>query len=45
MRFELLPLLGMATASKKRPLIVCSVRDLIQSKPGREAEIAECFEH
>jgi predicted glycosyltransferase len=45
MRFELLPLLGMATESKKRPLIVCSVRDLIQSKPEREAEIVECFEH
>jgi predicted glycosyltransferase len=45
MRFELLPLLGMATESKKRPLIVCSVRDLIQSKPEREAQIAECFEH
>src|SRR5687768_1095411 len=45
MRFELLPLLGMATESKKRPLIVCSVRDLIQAKPSREQEIAECFEH
>lgn len=45
MRFELLPLLGMATQSTKRPLIVCSVRDLIQSKPEREAEIVECFEH
>ena len=45
MRFELLPLLAMATESAKRPLIVCSVRDVIQSKPEREAEIAECFEH
>ena len=45
MRFELLPLLGMATAGAKRPLIVCSVRDVIQSKPEREAEITECFEH
>lgn len=45
MRFELLPLLGMATEGKQRPLIVCSVRDLIQSKPEREAEIVECFEH
>ena len=45
MRFELLPLLAMATQSAKRPLIVCSVRDVIQSKPEREAEIAECFEH
>jgi predicted glycosyltransferase len=45
MRFELLPLLGMATASPKRPLIACSVRDLIQAKPQRENEIIECFEH
>jgi predicted glycosyltransferase len=45
MRFELLPLLGMATERTKRPLVVCSVRDLIQSKPEREAEITECFEH
>jgi len=44
MRFELLPLLSMAKEGAKRPLIVCSVRDLIQSKPEREAEIAECFE-
>jgi predicted glycosyltransferase len=45
MRFELLPLLGMAKESAKRPLVVCSVRDLIQAKPQREAEIIECFEH
>jgi predicted glycosyltransferase len=45
MRFELLPLLDMAKESAKRPLIVCSVRDVIQSKPEREAEIIECFEH
>ena len=45
MRFELLPLLDLAREKTKRPLIVCSVRDLIQAKPGREAEIAECFEH
>jgi predicted glycosyltransferase len=45
MRFELLALLDMAKESAKRPLIVCSVRDVIQSKPEREAEIIECFEH
>jgi predicted glycosyltransferase len=44
MRFELLPLLGMAREGAKRPLIVCSVRDLLQSKPERETEITECFE-
>lgn len=43
MRFELLPLLGMAKADGR--LIVCSVRDLIQAKPGREQEIVDCFEH
>ena len=45
MRFELLPLLNEARASAPRPLIVCSVRDLIQAKPSREQEIVECFEH
>ena len=45
MRFELLPLLGMAREASRRPLIVCSVRDLIQAKPERENEILECFEH
>ena len=44
MRFELLPLLGLALEQAKRPLVVCSVRDLIQAKPGREAEIVGCFE-
>ena len=45
MRFELLPLLDAAGADGKRPLVVCSVRDLIQAKPKREPEILECFEH
>ena len=46
MRFELLPLLEDATRLKPRPLIVCSVRDLVQSRPEREAEtvaLAERF--
>jgi predicted glycosyltransferase len=38
MRFELLPLLEDAMRLKPRPLIVCSVRDLIQRRPEREAE-------
>jgi predicted glycosyltransferase len=38
MRFELLPLLEDATRLARRPLIVCSVRDLIQSRPEREEE-------
>jgi len=45
MRFELLPLLNQAIAATPRPLVVCSVRDLIQAKPEREQEIVECFEH
>ena len=44
MRFELLPLLNQAIATRPRPLVVCSVRDLIQAKPERENEILECFE-
>ena len=44
MRFELLPLLDAAKARPGRPLIVCSVRDLIQPHPRREAEMVECFE-
>ena len=45
MRFELLPLLEMAREAARRPLIVCSVRDLIQPRPSRETEMLECFEH
>jgi predicted glycosyltransferase len=40
MRFELLPLLE---AAKER-LVVCSVRDLLQPRPEREAEAAELIE-
>ena len=45
MRFELLPLLDFAVRSPRRPLVVCSVRDLIQPRPAREDEMLECFEH
>ena len=38
MRFELAPLLEAAASSAHRPLVVCSVRDLVQSKPRREDE-------
>jgi len=44
MRFELLPLLEHARTSPQRPLIVSSVRDLIQPNPAREAEALERFE-
>jgi predicted glycosyltransferase len=44
MRFELLPLLETAVSSAGRPLIVSSVRDLIQAKPEREAEMLGWFE-
>jgi predicted glycosyltransferase len=40
MRFELLPLLEDAARLAPRPLVVCSVRDLIQSRPERETETA-----
>jgi len=40
MRFELLPLLEDATRLAPRRLVVCSVRDLIQSRPEREDETA-----
>ncbi len=45
MRFELVPLLDTAKAAPRRPLVVCSVRDLIQPRPAREDEMLECFEH
>lgn len=40
MRFELLPFLEKATARRDRPLIMCSVRDILQenAKPGRNEE-------
>lgn len=40
MRFELLPLLERAAGT----LVVCSVRDLIQPRPEREAEVLATFE-
>jgi len=44
MRFELLPLLEAAHQARPRPLVVCSVRDLIQPNPAREEEGLERFE-
>jgi predicted glycosyltransferase len=44
MRFELLPLLEDAKRVAPRPLVVCSVRDLIQSRPEREAEAVSLVE-
>jgi len=46
MRFELLPLLERARAMRPRPLIVASVRDILQTgrKPGRIAEAADWAE-
>jgi predicted glycosyltransferase len=41
MRFELLPLLEDARRLAPRPLVVCSVRDLLQPRREREAEAAE----
>jgi predicted glycosyltransferase len=40
MRFELLPLLAAIAASRPRPRLCCSVRDILQAqkKPGRDAE-------
>jgi predicted glycosyltransferase len=44
MRFELLPLLEDAQRVSKRPLVACSVRDIIQSKPGRDGETVALVE-
>lgn len=41
MRFELLPLLEDALRLPRRPLVVCSVRDIIQPQPERESETVE----
>ena len=39
MRFELLPLLERARAAPARPLVACSVRDILQARrPDRDAE-------
>ena len=42
-RFELLPLLEAAHAAAHRPLVACSVRDVLVGgrKPGRDAETAQ----
>ena len=44
MRFELLPLLESAHRQNPKPLVVCSVRDLIQPNPARENERLELFD-
>ena len=44
MRFELLPLLEDTKRVARRPLVVCSVRDLLQPSPAREEEAASLFE-
>ena len=44
MRFELVPLLEDAKRVAKRPLVVCSVRDIIQAKPEREESVLELVE-
>src|SRR5438067_5813223 len=41
MRFELVPLLEDARRLAPRPLVVCSVRDLLQPRPDREQETTE----
>jgi predicted glycosyltransferase len=44
MRFELLPLLDAAKSAARKPLIVCSARDLIQWRPTREPEMLDTFQ-
>ncbi|HLI10217.1 MAG TPA: glycosyltransferase [Alphaproteobacteria bacterium] len=46
MRFELLPLIELALAARPRPLLVASVRDIVQArrKPGRNEETAALVE-
>lgn len=41
MRFELLPLLEDTRRVARRPLVVCSVRDIIQPRPEREADTVD----
>lgn len=43
MRFELIPLLEAAHKSRKTPLLVASIRDILQpkSKPGRNQEVLD----
>ena len=46
MRFELIPLLQAARQSTRAPIIVSSIRDILQpkSKPGRNQEVLEWIE-
>ncbi len=46
MRFELMPLLEAAVATRRRPAIICSVRDILvaQQKPERNDEMLEIVE-
>lgn len=47
MRFELIPLLDLAVAGPRRPLIISSVRDVLgggQRDPARQDEMLELFE-
>jgi predicted glycosyltransferase len=44
MRFELVPLLEDAKRVVRPPLVVCSVRDLLQPQPSREDEALALFE-
>ncbi len=45
LRWELLPLLELAQSKKEKPLIVCSIRDVLQKrKEKREIETAEVIE-
>lgn len=46
MRFELLPLLQKAKESNRSPIIIASIRDILQpkSKPGRDKEVLKWVE-
>ncbi len=46
-RFELLPLLDAARSTNPRPLVACSVRDILVTprKPGRAEETVETLRH
>ncbi len=46
MRFELLPLLELAAAAPRRPVIACSVRDILgaQKSPQRQAETVDLIQ-
>jgi predicted glycosyltransferase len=47
MRFELIPLLEAARTRRPRPVVVSSIRDILQetSKPGRSEETVEVLKH